>query len=187
MNCLICFGTFSILIHKFLMAVASNNRILSFGYGIYPPYTMPCMVHYHLDETCKHPGIIVELLAHMLAPCGLQPRFAIIDASSHDKVKSALTNQSIDASILPLHEVNSNLSVSIFPFISERPTFVIRKPIAEEVPKFLIITTFNFEIWVCAAITGVVLLTTQRFVQRALNYNSRLAVATWWLVLGVLL
>lgn len=169
------------------MALAPNNKILSFGYGVYPPYTMPCMEQYHLDQTCKHPGILVELLEHMLGPFGLQQRFAIIDASSYDKVMLALQNQSIDASFLPLHDMNGNLSPSAFPFTIERPTFVIRKPIVEEASKFLIITTFGYEIWVCVAVIGVVLFMIQRFVQRSLSYNSRVATATWWLVFGILL
>lgn len=166
----------------------SLSTVLQFGCIVIPPYSMPCLERYPIDATCKYPGIEVEMYWQILGPFSLQPRFIIFD--DYDKKLQALQNSTIDAASMAIpDDAFNNFSTSIFPWVDERPEFFIRKPLQEEMPRFMIFTTFSYQIWTFTIIFGAILLGFQRFIQRKFAFTTcEKPVATaWWFVLGILL
>lgn len=167
------------------MAVASINKIVSIGNVLIPPYTMPCMEEFPVESKCKNPGTDVELLAHILGPFSLQARFKMFQ--DMNSIKDAFLNKTIDAANFAMNRLDGNLSFSVFPWTSDVPTFIIRRPTEIEISKFIIFTTFGYEIWACIGLAGAVLFASQRFINRKLHLlsNETPAICAWWLVFGI--
>lgn len=168
------------------MAVASIKRTVDIGSVLMPPYGMSCMEEFPIESKCKYPGTDLEQLAHILGAFSIQARFKMFqDVNS---MKKAFQNNSIHAANFAMHHLDfSNLSISVFPWLSDLPAFAIRRPVDTEIPKFMILTTFGYEIWVCIGLMGAFLFASQHFINRRsyLLSNKTPAIVAWWLTFGL--